>query len=119
MIAQSTQVSSSDDELISAISGGDRNAMKVLYERHSVPVFRFVKRLVPDDTVAEDVVHDVFLDVWRQAGAFKGHCQVGTWLLAVARNKAITIARRRRPDPLNDDACEAIEDGADNPETSM
>jgi|SRR5262245_29287688 len=119
MITQSTQVGSSDDELISAISDGDRHAMKVLYERHSVRVFRFVKRFLPDDTVAEDVVHDVFLDVWRQAGAFKGHCQVGTWLLAITRNKAFTNARCRRFDPLNDDICEAIEDGADNPETAM
>lgn len=64
-------------------------------------------------------MHDVFLDVWRQAGAFKAHCQVGTWLLAISRNKAFAIARRRRLDPLTDDVCEAIEDGADNPETAM
>ena len=119
MITQRNQINSSDDELIGAISGGDRHAMKLLYERHSVRVFRFAKRFAPDDIVTEDLVHDVFLDVWRQAGAFKGHSQVGTWLLAITRNKAFAIARRQPLDLLDDDVCEAIEDGADNPETAM
>lgn len=119
MITQSNQVSSSDDELIRAICGGDRYAMKLLYERHSVRIFRFARRFIPDDTVAEDLMHDVFLDVWRQAGAFKGHSQVGTWLLAITRNKALAMARRRAFDPLDDDVCQTIEDGADNPEAAM
>jgi RNA polymerase sigma-70 factor (ECF subfamily) len=120
MITQTIQISSSDEELIRAISGGNRHAMKLLYGRHSVRVFRFALRFVADETVAEDVVNDVFLDVWRKAaGAFAGHSQVSTWLLAIARNKAIAVTRRRSFDPLNDNICETIQDGADNPETVM
>jgi RNA polymerase sigma-70 factor (ECF subfamily) len=120
MITQTIQISSSDEELIRAISGGNRHAMKLLYERHSVRVFRFALRFVADESVAEDLVNDVFLDVWRKAaGTFAGHSQVSTWLLAIARNKAIAVTRRRSFDPLNDNICETILDGADNPETVM
>ena len=119
MITQTIQISASDEELIRAISGGNRHAMKLLYARHSVRVSRFALRFVADESVAEDLVNDVFLDVWRKAGAFAGRSQVSTWLLAIARNKAITVTRRRSCDPLNDDICETIQDGADDPETVM
>ena len=119
MVTRTIQISASDAELLRAICGGDRHAMKLFYARHSVRVFRFVLRFVADDeSAAEDLVNDVFLDVWRKAETFSGHSQVSTWLLAIARNKAITVTRRRSCDPLNDDVCETIEDGADDPETA-
>lgn len=119
MITQTTQIYSSDDELIKAISGGDRNAMRLLYARHSVRIFRFAMRIVSDESVAEDVVNEVFLDVWRKAGGFEGRSQVSTWLLAITRFKALAMGRRRPLDPLDDEVCETIEDGADDPETVM
>jgi RNA polymerase sigma-70 factor, ECF subfamily len=92
--------------------------MKLLYARHSVRVFRFALRFVADESIAENLANDVFLDVWRKAGTFAGHSQVSTWLLAIARNKAMTVTTRRRScDPLDDDICESIQDGADDPET--
>jgi len=93
--------------------------MKLLYARHSVRVFRFALRFVADEGAAEDLVNEVFLDVWRKAGGFAGHSQVSTWLLAIARNKAIAVTRRRTCEPLNDNVCETIQDGADDPETVM
>jgi RNA polymerase sigma-70 factor, ECF subfamily len=120
MIPQTIQVSSSDEELIEAICGGNRHAMKLLYGRHSVRVFRFALRFVADESAAEDLVNDVFLDVWRKAGTFAGHCKVSTWVLAITRNKALSATRQRRScEPLNDDICETIPDGADDPETVM
>lgn len=119
MIIQATHLPSSDEELIRAISGGNRLAMKLLYTRHSVRVFRFARRFLTDESMAEDLVNEVFLDVWRKAGAFKGHSQVSTWLLAIARNKALAVARVRSFDALNHDICENVEDGADDPETAM
>jgi len=119
MITQTIQTSASDEQLIKAISGGDRHAMKLLYARHSVRVFRFALRFVADEGAAEDLVNEVFLDVWRKAGGFAGHSQVSTWLLAIARNKAIAATRRRTYEPLNDNICETIQDGADDPETVM
>jgi RNA polymerase sigma-70 factor (ECF subfamily) len=83
-----------DEILIEAISKGDSNAMRMLFTRHNVRIFRFVLRLIGDNSVAEDVVSEVFLDVWRQAASFKARAQVLTRLLAIARNKAHSVLRR-------------------------
>jgi RNA polymerase sigma-70 factor (ECF subfamily) len=108
--------STSDEELISRIAKGDRLAMQVLFARHHVRVFRFVVRFVRDDGLAEDLISEVFLDVWRQADRFEGRSQVSTFLLAIARNKAISALRKRRDSSLDDDVAGQIEDTADDPE---
>jgi RNA polymerase sigma-70 factor (ECF subfamily) len=102
-----------DHDLLAAIAGGDRQAMRVLYGRHSVKVFRFILRMVRNEATAEELVSDVFLDVWRLADRFEGRSQVSTWLLAIARNKAISALRARAPEALDDEATNAIEDDAD------
>src|SRR5213079_3084984 len=76
--------STPDEMLIGRIAAGDRLAMQVLYARYHIRVFRFVVRLVRDEATAEDVISEVFLDVWRQAGRFEGRSTVSTWLLAIA-----------------------------------
>ena len=81
--------STPDEVLIGRIANGDRLAMQVLYARYHVRVFRFVVRLVRDEATAEDVISEVFLDVWRQAGRFEARSTVSTWLLAIARFKAV------------------------------
>jgi len=108
----------SDEALIKAIGQGDRNAMALLYGRHHVQVYRFALRIIGDATLAEDVVSDVFLDVWRQADRFKASAHVSTWLLAIARNKSLSAVRRRSDKQLD---CETIEiaDPADDPEVSV
>jgi hypothetical protein len=68
----------SDEALIRAIGRGDRHAMAELYARHHVRVYRFAVRLTEDKIVAEDIVSDVFLDVWRQADAFAARAEVST-----------------------------------------
>src|SRR6266404_2113459 len=88
---------SSDETLIRRIAGGDQLAMRTLFARHRVPIYRWLLRIVHDETLAEDVLSDVFLDVWRQAAAFEGRSSVSTWLLAIARHKALS-ARRGRSD---------------------
>src|SRR5215475_6180029 len=87
--------STPDEVLIGRIANGNRLAMQVLYARYHVRVFRFVVRLVRDEATAEDVISEVFLDVWRQAGRFEGRSTVSTWWLAIARFKAISSLRRR------------------------
>ncbi len=109
----------SDVNLIEAIAAGDTAAMQVLFARHNVQVYRFALRRLGNEAVAEDVVSDVFIDVWRQAGKFEGRSQVSTWLLAIARHKAIAIARRSSMTSLDDDAWDSIEDAADNPEAAL
>ena len=109
----------SDEVLIGRIASGDRLAMQVLFARHHVRVYRFVLRLVRDESVAEDLISEVFLDVWRQAGRFEGRSAVSTWLLAIGRFKALSALRRRPDEELDDETAEAIEDPTDDPEVAI
>src|SRR5437660_4174099 len=107
----------SDEALIDLIADGDKRAMQVLYARHNVRVYRFILRLTGNQSLAEDLVSEVFLDVWRQAEGFEAKSQVSTWLLAIARYKALSALRRRTDEHLDDQMAAAIEDTADNPAT--
>jgi RNA polymerase sigma-70 factor (ECF subfamily) len=107
----------SDETLIGRIADGDKRAMQVLYARHNVRVYRFILRLTGNQSLAEDLVSEVFLDVWRQAEGFEAKSQVSTWLLAIARYKALSALRRRTDEHLDDQMAATIEDTADNPET--
>jgi RNA polymerase sigma-70 factor, ECF subfamily len=109
----------SDESLIARIAQGDRLAMKVLYGRHHVRVYRFALRLTRDESVAEDLISEVFLDVWRQAGKFEGRSAVSTWLLAITRFKAFSVLRRRKDAELDEEAAAAIEDTSDDPEVVL
>jgi RNA polymerase sigma-70 factor, ECF subfamily len=109
----------SDEVLIGRIAGGDRLAMQVLFARHHVRVYRFVLRLVRNEAAAEDLISEVFLDVWRQAAKFEGRSAVSTWMLSMARFKALSTLRRRTEEELDDETAGAIEDSEDDPETAL
>lgn len=109
----------SDEYLIQQIAIGDQSAMRTLFARHRVPVYRFALRLVRDAVLAEDVVSEVFLDVWRQASRFEGRSAVSTWLLAIARFKALSTMRRRPEAELDEGMASSIEDPADDPEVVL
>jgi RNA polymerase sigma-70 factor (ECF subfamily) len=109
----------SDEALIGRIATGDKLAMQVLFARHHVRVYRFVLRLVRNETTAEDLISDVFLDVWRQADRFEGRSAVSTWLLSIARFKALSALRRRPDQELDDETAAAIEDPSDDPEVAL
>ena len=107
---------SSDEILVERIAAGDKLAMQVLFARHRTDVYRWLLRFVGNETVAEDLLSDVFLDVWQQAGRFEGRAAVTTWLLSIARFKAQS-ARRRRIDAELDETIEStVADSADDPE---
>ena len=108
----------SDAALIQSIASGDKGAMRILFARHNVRVYRFLLRFV-DKSTAEDLVNEVFLDVWRQAGRFQGRSQVTTWLLAIARNKALSALRCRPAEELDDEQAAAIEDLGSNAEVTL
>ena len=93
--------------------------MQVLFARHHVRVYRFVLRLVRNEAVAEDLVSDVFLDVWRQAGKFEGRSAASTWILSIARFKALSTLRRKGEQELDEATAEAIVDEADDPQATM
>jgi RNA polymerase sigma-70 factor (ECF subfamily) len=107
-----------DSELLDRIVNGDRRALEALFARHYVRIYRFAKRMVGDEALAEDIVSDVFIDVWRNASRFDGNSQVTTWILGIARFKALSLLRRHREDSLDDATAEAIPDTADDPEVA-
>jgi RNA polymerase sigma-70 factor, ECF subfamily len=108
-----------DELLIGRIARGDRLAMQVLFARHHVRIYRFVLRLLRDEMAAEDVISEVFLDVWRQASRFEGRSAVSTWLIAIARFKALSTLRKRREQGLDEETMEAIEEPSDNPAVAI
>src|SRR5580704_16747756 len=89
----SRQEATSDAELIGRIAVGDKVAMQVLFVRHNVRVFLVLGR-VKDRSLAEDLVSEIFLEAWRQADRFEARAAVSTWLLAIARHKAISMLHR-------------------------
>jgi len=105
-----------DDVLIESIGKGDRRAMVSLFIRHNVRIHRFVMRLTGKTSIAEDVVSEVFLDIWRGAAEFSGRSNVSTWLLGIARNKTMSVLRRRTETPLDYDAALDLVDDMDDPE---
>src|SRR5262245_30884210 len=110
---------SSDEMLVNRIAAGDKLAMQALFARHRTAVYRWLRRFVSDETLAEDVLSEVFLDVWRQAARFEGRSSVSTWLMSIARFKALS-ARRRRVDAELDETIEAtVADPADDPEAAL
>src|ERR1700738_2147862 len=116
---RSADKETSDQALVGLIAQGDKDAMQVLFGRHNVRVFRFLMRFVDGEATAEDLVSEVFIEVWRNASQFEARSQVSTWLLGIARHKALSALRRRSTDELDDDVIERIEDPSDNPEVTL
>lgn len=117
--AVSSAKATSDEVLISLIAKGDKDAMRLLFARHNVRVFRFLIRMVGNEATAEDLLNEVFVHVWRTADRFEARSQVSTWILGIARYKALTALRSRSFDALEDEVAEQIEDSSDDPETTM
>jgi RNA polymerase sigma-70 factor (ECF subfamily) len=110
----------SDEALIETIARGDRLAMQVLFARHNRRIFRFVLRLVRDTALAEDVVGEVFLDVWcNAANHFQARSTVSTWLLSIARYKALDFIKRQTTVSAEGIDFSFIEDTALGPEQHL
>jgi len=108
-----------DEALLREVAKGNQLAMRTLFMRHQVRVYRFILRIVRDADLAEDVVSEVFLAVWRRAGRFEGRSAVSTWLLSIARHKALTAIKPQPLERLDDDLGLAIVDPARNPEAEI
>jgi RNA polymerase sigma-70 factor (ECF subfamily) len=110
---------SSDETLLQSIAAGDKHALKMLFARHNVRLYRFLLGFVKDESTAEELANEVFLDVWRKSARYEGRSQVSTWLLAIGRHKALSALRRRPIEQLDEEAAERVEDPTDNPEVTM
>ena len=109
----------SDETLVRLIADGEHRAMNILFARHNVRVFRFALSIAKECSLAEDIVSEVFLEVWRRAGGYKGRSRVSTWLLAIVRHKSISYLRKRRHDQATEELAESIEDTSENPELAI
>jgi RNA polymerase sigma-70 factor, ECF subfamily len=93
--------------------------MQALFARHRTPLYRWLLRFVGNETIAEDLLSEVFLDVWRQAGRFEGRSSVATWLMSIARFKALSARRRRTEAELNEKIETTVADTASDPEAAL
>jgi RNA polymerase sigma-70 factor (ECF subfamily) len=91
-----------DEELMRRVAEGDDRALSLLYERYSRPVYATGIRALGDASLAEELVQDAFMNVWRAAGSFDpGRASFATWLYRITRNRAVDLDRRRQARPLS------------------
>jgi len=93
-----TAADDADRAVLTRISSGDLHALDELYDRYKTMSYSIAYRITSDATLAEDVVQDAFLGVWRNAARYiEGRGSVKTWLLSIVHHRAIDAVRRRRP----------------------
>ena len=98
-------VNEGDRETLLRIADGELTALEDLYDRYKTMAYSIAYRITKDATLAEDVVQDAFLGVWRNAARYmEGRGSVKTWLLAIVHHRAIDAIRRRRPTTALPDA---------------
>src|SRR5208282_2923864 len=86
----------SDQDLIATIARGDQQAISVLYRRYGRLAYGIALRVLGDASAAEEVTQDVFQRVWEKAARYRAEkARVSTWLMRIARNRAIDVARQR------------------------
>jgi RNA polymerase sigma-70 factor (ECF subfamily) len=109
----------SDEMLLKHVAEGDKAAMHIMFARHRKRVSRFIQGIVRNPAIVDDIVSQVFLDVWRSASRFENRSRVSTWLLSIARFKAAVSLRERRHETI--DSCDmlGIADDADTPEAAL
>ena len=104
--------------LMTRIAAGDIVALRGLFVRHHLRVYRFIQRVVQNPAIAEELTNEVFLEVWRNARSFAGSSSAATWMLSIAYHRAISSLRRRHEHSWDQQAALALPDTADDPETA-
>jgi RNA polymerase sigma-70 factor (ECF subfamily) len=100
----------SDLALVTASRSGDHGAMAALYDRYSSIVYSVALRVLQDTGAAEDVLQDIFMQLWRNPAAFDAsRGNMAAWLAVIARHRAIDALRRRRPENDIEDVVVSVE----------
>jgi RNA polymerase sigma-70 factor (ECF subfamily) len=95
---------------VTAVKSGDQRAMAELYDRYSSVVYAVALRVLGDTMAAEDVLQEVFLQLWRNPGAFDAaRGSLGAWLAVISRNRAIDTLRKRKPQTDIEDVIVSVE----------
>lgn len=98
--------------LMTQIAKGDRRALDTLYRDIENSIFRFLLTKINDSYLAADILHDVFLEVWRSAGRFEGRSKVKTWVFGIAYRKVIDVYRKSSRIDFVDEVPEQIDTSA-------
>lgn len=85
--------------LLEKIAGGSEQALNRFYQDHSSRVYNFAYKRLSDAVDAAEVLNQVMMDVWRNAGRFEGRSKVTTWLLGIAHHKVVDVLRKRGRNP--------------------
>jgi RNA polymerase sigma factor (sigma-70 family) len=96
-VAADPLATAADDALLARVAGGDAAALAELYRRHAGRLLAFLQRYARDRMVAEEILQDTLLAVWRSAHRFAGRSGVRTWLFAIARRQAHNRLRVLEP----------------------
>jgi len=96
--------SENDGSLLALVLRGDEPAMASLFDRYSKIVYSVALRVLRDPSLAEDVLQEVFMQIWRNPESFTAtRGSLGGWLAVVSRNRSIDVLRRKRPTESVDD----------------
>jgi RNA polymerase sigma factor (sigma-70 family) len=108
----------SDEHLMHAFATGDAGAFETLYDRHALPVWRFVQRSVQDTALADDLVQDVWFTLARQAPSYEARARFRTWLFTLAHHRMVDHWRQHSRRGQHHTSLDATtEDGASLAET--
>jgi RNA polymerase sigma-70 factor (ECF subfamily) len=94
--AQHKFASKSEWDLIKAVQGGDKHAYNRLYQEYIGQVYGLCYRLTGEKMLAEDAAQEVFIQLWRKIGNFKGDSKFSTWLHTVTSNITISYIRKQK-----------------------
>ena len=117
--AQANDENSDESALLARVAKGDRRAFERLYRAWAPRVFRFVDRMIGDRARAEELTDDVLVEVWKSAGRYEGRSRPSTWVLGIARFKALTDLRARGRPPASPEELETLADPSDPPEQQL
>lgn len=101
------------ERLVAAIADGDKKAFEALYRTLETPLYRFIRLRLNDPHRSADIMHDVFLEIWRNAGSFRGQSNARTWIFAIAWRKVMDAFRQNDKVVYQESLPEQIDDTTD------
>ena len=101
---------SDDTTLLSHVGRGHRDALEILYRRHGASILRFLRQVCGSPELAEEVLQETLVAVWKGASRFRAEASALTWIFEIARRQAHTAMRRKRLEMVSDDALGDVSD---------
>jgi len=89
-----------DEQLVAQFIGGDEQALSALIDRYLKPLFNFTLQLVKDNQVAEDIVQEVFVKVWKNLDKYNADKKFSTWIFAITKNAAYDWLKKKKSIPF-------------------